>query len=103
MILRAWRLLSTRSVPLISWPDIVLDGHPMHAIIASVGTRGDILPAIAVGRLMRAQGYDVSLLANPAFTSLIEGSEIAFVPIGDEGRFRAMIDSADYWDHGLCL
>jgi hypothetical protein len=36
-------------------------------------------------------------------TSLADGTGITFILLGDERRFRAMVDSADYWDPERCF
>ncbi len=48
-------------------------------IIAS-GTRGDVQPAIALGKALQAAGYQAKLLASPNFRAWIEGHGLEAAP-----------------------
>jgi len=44
----------------------------MKALISSVGTRGDVQPALALAIALRDQGADVALCASPNFVNWAE-------------------------------
>lgn len=63
------------------------------SIVAS-GTRGDVQPYVALGQGLKAAGYDVRLLANENFESLVTGAGLSFYSSG--ASIEAIIQS-DEW------
>jgi sterol 3beta-glucosyltransferase len=52
----------------------------MQMTIIAYGTRGDVQPALALGRALRARGHSVRLLASQPFKDWIEGIGLTAVP-----------------------
>lgn len=50
----------------------------------TMGTRGDVQPYIFLSKELIKTGYDVTLGSHPCWRSLIEASDIPFVPIGPD-------------------
>jgi vancomycin aglycone glucosyltransferase len=58
----------------------------MKALISSVGTRGDVQPALALALALRDQGGDVSLCVSPNFVDWAERLGLPARPMGVEMR-----------------
>jgi UDP:flavonoid glycosyltransferase YjiC (YdhE family) len=61
----------------------------MHALLLPIGSTGDVLPFVAIGRALRARGHDVTVAANPHFAGLIERAGLGFAAIGDADEHEA--------------
>jgi rhamnosyltransferase subunit B len=75
----------------------------MHALLLSIGSTGDVLPFIAVGRALRERGHDVTVAANPHFAPLIARAGLSFAAVGDADEYDAMCASPKLMDrvHGF--
>jgi UDP:flavonoid glycosyltransferase YjiC (YdhE family) len=51
-------------------------------VISTVGTLGDFLPFLALGKAMRARGHEIVLAVNPAFLGLAAEAGLRAVPCG---------------------
>jgi rhamnosyltransferase subunit B len=60
---------------------------PRHAILVSLGTDGDIIPYLAVGRELHRRGHGVTLLANENFRE--EAQHLGF-------DFHSFVSNEDY-------
>ena len=56
----------------------------MRIMIATVGTRGDIQPFIALGQGLQAAGHEVTVCAADGYRSFIETHGPGFAPMGSE-------------------
>jgi UDP:flavonoid glycosyltransferase YjiC (YdhE family) len=54
----------------------------MKALLAPLGSRGDIQPQLVLGEELRRRGHDVTLAAPPDFRAMAESYGLSFVPIG---------------------
>lgn len=63
----------------------------MHIVIATVGTRGDAQPYVALGKVLLARGHRVTLATHEDHRELAESNGLAFRPVG--GSFRALMES----------
>jgi UDP:flavonoid glycosyltransferase YjiC (YdhE family) len=70
----------------------------MRLLIAVVGTLGDVLPAVAVGRLAARRGHEVRVIANPAFARLVAEAGLEPVPVGRVAEVQALVEHPAYWD-----
>ncbi|MGH7267397.1 MAG: glycosyltransferase, partial [Candidatus Rokuibacteriota bacterium] len=70
----------------------------MKLVLAVVGTLGDALPAVAVGRAMRERGHAVAVIASPVFADMIERAGLEPLPFGTAADYQALVDHPDYWD-----
>ena len=60
-------------------------------MILTVGTRGDVQPYVALGRGMRAHGWDVVVATSPRFEPLVRTVGLDFAPL--RADFVAMMDA----------
>jgi UDP:flavonoid glycosyltransferase YjiC (YdhE family) len=51
-------------------------------VISTVGTLGDFLPFLALGKALRARGHEIVLAVNPAFLGLAAEAGLRAVPCG---------------------
>ncbi len=58
----------------------------MNITIATVGSRGDIQPYVALGRGLQAAGYHVQLAADTEFETFIRGQGLGFAPVHADPR-----------------
>ncbi|HVZ38703.1 MAG TPA: glycosyltransferase [Candidatus Kapabacteria bacterium] len=58
----------------------------MHVLISSVGTRGDVQPAVALALELRAIGHEVRMCVPPNFTEWAAGLGFEAMPVGIEMR-----------------
>jgi rhamnosyltransferase subunit B len=56
----------------------------IEAVLCTLGTRGDILPFVALGSELRRRGYNVTLMSNENWQPLVKGNGIAFHPIAPQ-------------------
>ena len=71
----------------------------MHILLSCVGTMGDLMPVLAVGRLMHGRGHTVEILANDVFQTTIEQSGIAFTSLGSQPEFDAFVAGSAWQDN----
>lgn len=63
----------------------------MKILLASIGTRGDMEPFLAVGELLKARGHEVVCLFPEQFAGLATESGFRFISLGPE--FIRMLES----------
>ena len=75
----------------------------MHALLLPIGSTGDVLPFVAIGRALRARGHDVTVAGNPHFASLIARAGLDFAAVGDADEYEAMCNNPKLMDrvHGF--
>ena len=71
----------------------------MRVLLCTAGTRGDVLPVVAVGSAMKERGHEVILLTNPAFQSMATEAGIGFKAIGREEDVAAARAHPDAWSY----
>lgn len=54
----------------------------MRVALAAAGTRGDVMPLLALGQALRRRGHEVTLAASPSFAAECAENDLAFVPMG---------------------
>jgi rhamnosyltransferase subunit B len=69
----------------------------MHAILASVGTDGDVFPYVGLGAALRACGHRVTLTANEPYRALAAKHDLAFQPLVSEADTHAFLTHPDLW------
>jgi UDP:flavonoid glycosyltransferase YjiC (YdhE family) len=70
---------------------------PLHILIATLGSHGDMHPFLGIAKEMRRRGHDVTLIAPAIFDSLIQSLGFNFVSIGSEEQFNRWADNPDMW------
>jgi rhamnosyltransferase subunit B len=69
----------------------------MHAILASLGTDGDVLPFIGVGVALRARGHRVTIVAAENYADLVASHWLEFRQLISTERMRALFGNPDVW------
>lgn len=69
----------------------------MNILILAVGSYGDVLPLVGLGRELRKHGQTVTLFTNGHFASLVEQAGLQFVPLGSTDQYDDMADNPDLW------
>ena len=70
----------------------------MHAILASIGTDGDVIPYVGLGARLRARGHRVTLAANENFRALAAEHGLAFYSLVTDEETRALFGNPGFWD-----
>jgi rhamnosyltransferase subunit B len=73
----------------------------MRVILASVGTVGDTLPFLAVGREFLRRGHEVVFLGNGAHRSIVERDGVEFVELISATESERQALSRRRWHRGL--
>src|SRR5438132_787704 len=69
----------------------------MHFLIHGVGTSGDVLPFIGIGRSLRRRGHQVTLMANDYFRNAAEQAGLDFHSLGPVEEYLAVIRDPALW------
>lgn len=72
----------------IRWP------VSMRVTILSLGSRGDVQPALALAQTLAGRGHDIGIVTHPSFAALVAGRGVRFLPlapmrgelVGDQGK-----------------
>jgi UDP:flavonoid glycosyltransferase YjiC (YdhE family) len=64
----------------------------MNITIATVGTRGDVQPYIALGCGLQSIGHQVKIATDPLFREFIETSGLGFLPVAADPRIALQED-----------
>jgi rhamnosyltransferase subunit B len=70
----------------------------MHIIIGAIGTSGDTLPLIELGRHLMAAGHEVDFIGLAYFENRAYGAGLRFLPAGPPRLFEAMASDPSVWD-----
>jgi rhamnosyltransferase subunit B len=69
----------------------------MHAILVSMGTDGDVIPYVGLGRELRALGHRVTLAANEHFEAMALDLGLGFRPLVSNLEMNAVLADPDFW------
>ncbi len=61
----------------------------MHITLLSLGSRGDVVPYLALGRGLRSAGHDVRMITFEDFEPMVRSSGLGFAPMG--GKMRLLL------------
>src|SRR5689334_14570503 len=74
----------------------------MHIVVATVGTRGDVQPYVALAKELKARGHDVTIATHSDHRELVESNGLAhravcgsFRELMESPRGRAWLESGD--------
>jgi rhamnosyltransferase subunit B len=70
----------------------------LHVIMSAIGSLGDLIPFVALGRELVRRGHAVTLVANPRYASLALDSGFEFRAVGTLEGFERFFADADLWD-----
>jgi UDP:flavonoid glycosyltransferase YjiC (YdhE family) len=66
-------------------------------ILVPVGSSGDVLPMVALGRQLRLRGHDVRVLASPYFRAAIEAAGLVLEPFGTQEQYLRAAGDPRLW------
>ncbi len=69
----------------------------MHAILASIGTDGDIVPYVGLAAELRTRGHRVTLAVAEPWRKTAEELDLAFSPLVTAEEDRQMVEHPDFW------
>jgi rhamnosyltransferase subunit B len=69
-----------------------------HYILIALGTVGDVHPFIAIGKSLKAMGFQVTLASNGYFQERAEAAGLSFFSLGSAANCLAAIRTMDIWD-----
>lgn len=69
----------------------------LHIVLPTIGSAGDVLPVIGLGRALQARGHRVTVLTNPYFQAMVEGAGLTLAPVGGAEDFRRGLENPDLW------
>jgi UDP:flavonoid glycosyltransferase YjiC (YdhE family) len=69
----------------------------MHAILASLGTDGDVLPFIGLGVALRARGHRVTVVASSQYADLIASHWLEFRQLVSAEEMKVLLGNVDFW------
>ncbi|HBI45795.1 MAG TPA: hypothetical protein DDY78_23520 [Planctomycetales bacterium] len=69
----------------------------MHAILASIGTDGDVFPYIGLGAKLRARGHRVTLASHEHYRTLAAENGFGFLALVSDDETRACLSNPDVW------
>jgi rhamnosyltransferase subunit B len=69
----------------------------MHAILASLGTDGDVLPFIGLGVALRARGHRVTIAAAENYADKVAGHWLEFRSLVSAEKMRELLANPYFW------
>src|SRR5213079_2172295 len=69
----------------------------MHAILATVGTDGDVFPHVGLGAALRARGHRVTLAAPEPYRARAVELGLGFCPLVTAAEAGRMLADPDLW------
>jgi rhamnosyltransferase subunit B len=70
----------------------------MRVLLVSVGTLGDLLPFVALGKALRARGHEVTVLGNGYFQDVVEKEALGFVEVCSAEEHLRRTRRRNAWD-----
>ena len=69
----------------------------MIMLILAVGSYGDVLPLVGLGRELRTRGHDVTLISNSHFANLVQQAGLNFVELGSTEEYDDLVNNPSLW------
>lgn len=67
----------------------------MRCVLVSIGSMGDTLPFVAVGKGLARRGHDVTLLANGQFRDMVEKEGLNFIETLSVEQYQEFLEGQD--------
>ena len=67
-------------------------------VITAIGSAGDVLPFVGIGRALAHRGHRIVFCTQPQFAVLVEQHSFAFVPIGTWDEYAQAVASPALWN-----
>ncbi len=71
----------------------------MHVLLITIGTAGDVLPIIGLGRALRGRGHGVTVAVNDRFAAEVTRSGLQFESLGTDSEWRTVYENPLWYDH----
>lgn len=69
----------------------------MNILLLAVGSYGDVLPLVGLGRELRIRGYTVTLCTNDHFAQVARQADLHFLPVGSADEYDEMANNPNLW------
>ena len=69
----------------------------MHAVLATLGTAGDVFPYVGLGARLRSRGHRVTLVANEEFGPLAADHGLGFRALVSTAEVNVLLHNPDFW------
>lgn len=69
----------------------------MNVLMVAVGSYGDVLPMVGLGRALQSRGHTVILFTNGHFANLGQQAGLKFVAMGSADEYEAVANHPDLW------
>jgi len=69
----------------------------LNILIVAVGSYGDVLPLVGLGRELRSRGHGVTFFTNGHFANLVQQAGIDFVALETAEEYDAVVNNPDLW------
>ncbi|MCZ6795115.1 MAG: glycosyltransferase [Planctomycetota bacterium] len=70
---------------------------PLHVILTSAGTSGDVYPYVGLGATLRSRGHRVTLVTSDDFRSTVLDHGLAFRSLLSAGEMEEVLSDPDFW------
>jgi rhamnosyltransferase subunit B len=70
---------------------------PLHILLATIGSSGDVHPVIGLGRALRSRGHRVTVATNDYFCEEIGENGLEFLPLGTRAEAEALMGDPRLW------
>jgi rhamnosyltransferase subunit B len=71
---------------------------PLHVLLATIGSAGDVNPFVAIGHELKRRGHRVTLVTSAYFEPLAKRAGLDFIGLGSSEDYRQTVDDPDLWD-----
>jgi len=69
----------------------------MNILIVAVGSYGDVLPLVGLGRELYSRGHTITFFTNGHFANLVQQAGLNFVCMGSAEEYDAVANHPDLW------
>lgn len=70
---------------------------PLHVILATLGTDGDVFPYVGLGAALRGRGHRVTLVADERYAAIAHTYGLGFRSLMSASAARAVFDPPEFW------
>lgn len=69
----------------------------MEILIPTIGSSGDVIPFLTLGKALAKRGHQVTILANQVFKQIILENDLAFTELGSQTSYEKVTYDPDLW------
>ncbi len=67
-------------------------------LLPTLGSAGDVIPVICLGRGLVQRGHSATVVANEEFEELVRAARLGFVPMGTRAEAQELFDDPRLWN-----